>query len=164
EYPNGRYGLLAEAALFNYSGIRFEALPENTIKANFFEGDNGFPIQGNILSPWRVALVADDLNQLVNQQTIITSLNPEPDAELFADRSWIKPGRSVWSWWSNLTGSPELQKQMVDYARELGYEHNLIDANWEEWPDKWIALEEVCRYGKENDVITWVWKHSKELN
>src|SRR5690606_7999657 len=45
-----------------------------------------------------------------------------------------------------------------------GYEHNLIDANWEEWPDKWIALEEVCRYGKENDVITWVWKHSKELN
>jgi len=164
EYANGSYGLLAEAGLFNYSGMRLEALPENTIKANFFEGDKGFSIQGAVISPWRVALVADDLNQLVNQQTIITSLNPEPDPELFADRSWIKPGRSVWSWWSNFTGTPELQKQMVDYAKELGFEHNLVDANWEKWPDKWNALADVCRYGTENGVITWVWKHSKELN
>jgi len=164
EYSNGLYGLLAEAGLFNYSGMRFEALPENKIKANFSEGDEGFRVSGAILSPWRVALVADDLNQLVNQQTIITSLNPEPDATLFSDRNWIKPGRSVWSWWSNFTGTPELQKQMVDYAKELGYEHNLIDANWEKWSNKWTALAEICRYGKENDVITWVWKHSKELN
>lgn len=164
EYQNGMYGLLAEAALFNYSGMRFEVLPENRIKANFSEGDEGFTVNGAVLSPWRVALLANDLNQLVNQQTIITSLNPEPDTELFTDRSWIKPGRSVWSWWSNFTGTPELQKQMVDYARELGYEHNLIDANWEKWPDKWTALSEICQYGKENDVITWVWKHSKELN
>lgn len=164
EYQNGMYGLLAEAGLFNYSGMRFEVLPENRIKANFSEGDEGFTVNGVVLSPWRVALVADDLNQLVNQQTIITSLNPEPDTELFSDRSWIKPGRSVWSWWSSFTGTPELQRQMVDYARELGYEHNLIDANWEKWPDKWTALAEVCEYGKENNVITWVWKHSKELN
>ncbi|WP_461533648.1 glycoside hydrolase family 97 protein [Sinomicrobium sp.] len=164
EYQNGTYGLLAEAGLFNYSGMRFEALPGNRIKANFSEGDKGFIVKGTVLSPWRVAFVADGLNQLIHQQTIITSLNPEPDAALFADRSWIKPGRSVWSWWSNFTGTPELQKQMVDYAKELGFEHNLIDANWEKWPDKWTALKEVCRYGKENEVITWVWKHSDELN
>lgn len=164
EYANGAYGLLAEASLFNYSGLRFEALPGNVLKANFSEGEDGFIINGTVTTPWRIALIADDLNQLVNQQNIITSLNPEADAELFADRSWIKPGRSVWSWWSNFTGTPALQKQMVDYARELGFEHNLIDANWEKWPDKWEALADICRYGQENEVSTWIWKHSRELN
>ncbi len=164
KYTNGMYGLLAEAALFNYSGLRFEALPGNILKANFSEGEEGFTINGAVTTPWRVALIADDLNQLVNQQNIITSLNPESDTGLFSDRSWIKPGRSVWSWWSNFTGTPELQKQMVDYARELGFEHNLIDANWEKWPDKWKALADICRYGQENEVSTWIWKHSRELN
>lgn len=53
---------------------------------------------------------------------------------------------------------------MVDYAKELGFEYNLIDANWEKWPDKWISLADVCRYGQENEVMTWIWKHSNELN
>jgi len=164
EYENGAYGLLAEAGLFNYSGMRFEVFPGNILKANFFEDEEGFVVNGSVISPWRVALIAEDLNQLVNQQNIITSLNPEADTELFADRSWIKAGRSVWSWWSNFTGTPELQKQMVDYAKELGFEYNLIDANWEKWPDKWISLADVCRYGQENEVMTWIWKHSNELN
>lgn len=164
KYTNGMYGLLAEAGLFNFSGLRFKALPGNILKANFSEGEEGFTIKGAVTTPWRVALIADDLNQLVNQQNIITSLNPESDTVLFGDRSWIKPGRSVWSWWSNFTGTPTLQKQMVDYARELDFEHNLIDANWEKWPDKWKALADICRYGLENEVSTWIWKHSRELN
>lgn len=164
KYINGMYGLLAEAALFNYSGLRFEALPGNILKSNFSEGEEGFTINGAVTTPWRVALIADDLNQLVNQQNIITSLNPEADTELFADRSWIKAGRSVWSWWSNFTGTPEFQRQMVDYANELGFEYNLIDENWEKWPDKWKALADICRYGQENEVSTWIWKHSRELN
>lgn len=164
EYANGAYGLLAEAGLFNYSGLRFEALPGNVLKANFFEGEDGFMINGAVTTPWRVALIADDLNQLVNQQNIITSLNPEADAVLFADRSWIKPGKAVWRWWSNLTGTPEQEKEMVDYTKELNFEYNLIDATWEKWPDKWQSLKEICAYGKENNVGIWVWKHSSELN
>lgn len=164
EYTNGLYGLLAEAGLFNYSGLRFEALPGNTLKANFFEGEQGFTIDGAVVSPWRVALIANDLNQLVNQQSIITSLNPEPDAGLFADRSWIRSGKSVWWFWSNLTGMPEQEKKMVDYARELEFEFTLIDAKWEHWPDKWLELQRICEYGKENNVGVWIWKHSNEVN
>lgn len=164
EYANGTYGLLAEAGLFNYSGLRFEALPGNVLKTNFFEGEDGFMMNGAVTTPWRVALIADDLNQLVNQQNIITSLNPEADATLFADRSWIKPGRAVWRWWSNLTGTPEQEKEMVNYAKELNFEYNLIDATWQKWPDKWQALREICEYGKERDVAIWVWKHSEGLN
>ncbi|UGU16835.1 glycoside hydrolase family 97 protein [Sinomicrobium kalidii] len=163
-YSNGGYGILAEAGLFNYSGLRYEALPENTLKADFFEGKSGFEVRGNVISPWRIALVAEDLNQLVHQQNVITSLNPEADPALFADRSWIRPGRSVWRWWSNLTGTPEEEKKMIDAAEALDFEYNLIDAGWEKWPGKWQALKAICDYGKEKDVGIWVWKHSKELN
>lgn len=164
EFENGTYGLLAESGLFNYSGMRYEVLPGNMLKANFYENEKGFTLEGNVSSPWRLAFVADDLTQLVNLQSIVTSLNPEADTGLFADRSWIKPGRSVWSWWSNSTGTPEIQKQMVDYAKELDFEYVLIDADWELWRNKWDSLADICQYGKDSDVKTWVWKHSNELN
>src|SRR5690606_19577658 len=47
---------------------------------------------------------------------------------------------------------------------ELGFEYNLIDATWEDWPNKWQSLEQICKYGKENNVAAWVWKHSRGLN
>ena len=134
------------------------------LKANFYDNEKGFTLEGNVSSPWRLAFVADDLTQLVNLQSIVTSLNPEADTGLFADRSWIKPGRSVWSWWSNSTGTPEIQKQMVDYAKELDFEYVLIDADWELWRNIWDSLADICQYGKDSDVKTWVWKHSNELN
>ena len=164
QYSNGLYGILAEAGLFNYSGLRFESLPENTLKANFSEGEAGFTVEGDLLSPWRVVLASENLNQLVNQQNIFISLNPKPNSELFSDRSWIKPGRSVWRWWSNFTGTPEEEKKMVDYAIKLEFEYSLIDEGWEKWPNKWDELKEICQYAKKNDVAIWAWKNSKELN
>lgn len=164
EYHNGQCGILTEAGLFHYSGMRFEAFPGNTLRANFTEGAEGFQVDSMVVSPWRVALIADDLNQLVNQQSTIISLNPKPDANLFSDRSWIKPGKSVWRWWSNQTGTPEQEKKMVDYAKALEFEYNLIDDAWEGWPNKWRELAAICRYGKANNVGIWVWKDSHEFN
>lgn len=163
EYSNGLYGVLAEASLFNYSGMRFEALSSNTLKANFHESNTGFTVSGQITTPWRVSLIADNLNQLVNQQSIFTALNPSADPELFADRSWIKPGKSVWRWWSSSTGTPKEERLMVDDAQQLGFEYSMIDAGWEKWDNKWQSLAQICDYGKKNNVGIWVWKHSKEL-
>lgn len=44
------------------------------------------------MTPWRVLIVAENLNQLVNTN-LITNLNPDPNPDLFADTSWIRPGR-----------------------------------------------------------------------
>ena len=97
---------------------------------------------------------------------IVSSLNPAPDSKLFADTGWIKPGRSVWSWWSKCDDylTMPLEKHFVDAARELGYEYTLIDEEWEKWTDKWTNLQEICGYAHKNGVNVLVWKHADELN
>lgn len=52
----------------------------------------GFLLHDTVMTPWRVLIVAENLNQLVNTD-LITNLNPAPNPDLFADTSWIRPGR-----------------------------------------------------------------------
>jgi alpha-glucosidase len=109
--------------------MRLEAKQDASLQANFTE-KNGFVVPGEIVTPWRVIMLADDLNELVNSD-IISNLNPAPDAKLFADQSWIKPGRSVWSFWSSW-GEPyymtlPYEKHLIDRAVEINYESLLTD-------------------------------------
>jgi len=163
EFKNGKVGFLSEAALYNFSGLRFHAIGSGRLRANFSEGAAGFSVSGKVKTPWRVFSVFDDLNDVINQD-IVLSLNPQPDSSIFKELDWIKPGKSVWRWWSKGTGSPSQEMEMIDYAKELGFEYTLIDAGWEQWPDKWEKLRKVCAYAKSKDVGVWVWKHSNELN
>jgi hypothetical protein len=62
------------------------------------------------MTPWRVTMIAHDLNGLVNCM-IVQSLAPPPSTEL-ANADWIKPGRAVW----HLSGSSvatEVLKKIV---------------------------------------------------
>ncbi|WP_400073729.1 glycoside hydrolase family 97 catalytic domain-containing protein [Zobellia russellii] len=163
ELPQGGYALLAEAALYNYSGLRLEAIGNNTFKANFEEGDAGFDITGNVTTPWRCILLADTLNDLANN-TMVASLNPAPDPKLFADTNWLKPGKSVWHWWSGKYVDYKEEHDMVDDAVELNFSYNMVDDGWERWPDKWTKVTELSNYAKEKGVGIFVWKHSKEIN
>ncbi len=163
EFKNNSFGLITEAALYNYSGVRWETIGTNTIKANFPEGEKGFDVQGTITTPWRVCLLADNLNDLVNNN-LIYGLNPAPDKTLFADTDWIKPGRSVWRWWSRGTGNPTEEKEIIESGSLLGFEYSLIDEGWEKWDNKWSDLKDLCNYGKSKNIGIWVWKHSDELN
>ena len=109
--------MIAEAALYDYSGMRLRAEPGASLRADFTEQE-GFELSGDIVTPWRVTIIARDLDALVNTD-IITSLNPAPDPELFADTSWIVPGRSLWSWWSGIDGgfmTLEGEKRVIDTA------------------------------------------------
>jgi alpha-glucosidase len=51
-----------------------------------------------VVQPWRVTLLARDLNALVNSD-LIRNLCPPAPPEL-AKAAWIQPGRSSWQWWS----------------------------------------------------------------
>jgi len=114
-----------------------------------------------VVTPWRVAILAKDLTALVNTD-VIKNLCPPPPKEL-ANADWIKPGRSVWSWWSSDTVGPEKQKKYADMAHELGFEYNLIDWHWPNWKDHWKTLADVVAYSKERGVRVWVWRHSNKL-
>ncbi|WP_303317238.1 glycoside hydrolase family 97 catalytic domain-containing protein [Flavivirga abyssicola] len=163
ELPQGGYALLAEAALYNYSGTRLEAIGNNTFKSNFTEGKNGFKVDGNITSPWRCVLLADDLNALVNN-VMVPALNPEPDPKLFADKSWIKPGTAVWHWWSKKFANYQAERDMIDDAKALGFEYSMVDEGWERWENKWEATTKLCEDATSKGVGVFLWKHSKELN
>lgn len=164
ELNQGGYMAVTEAALYNYSGMRLEAKENALLQVNFTEKD-GFDVTGKIVTPWRVVMLADNLNELVNSD-LITNLNPEPDKALFADTKWIKPGRTVWSWWSEPNGfmTIELEKHFVDRAAELGFEYSTIDEGWEKWNNKWQTLKDFCDYAKKQNVDVFVWKHSDQIN
>jgi alpha-glucosidase len=77
--------------------------------------------------------------------------------------SYIRPGRSVWRWWSRQTGTPEEESQFVDYAATLGFEYSLIDDGWDSWPTPWKSMAAICAYAKSRGVHIFVWKDYKYL-
>lgn len=161
---NKFYMAVTEAALYHYSGLRLKASGERSFTADFTEGVKGFTTTASV-SPWRVVMVAGNLNALVNSD-IITHLNPAPDPQLFADQSYIKPGRCVWSWMTRDSAymKPDYEKQFIDNAAQLHFEYSLLDEGWEKlWPAKWQQLKEICDYARTKNVGIWVWKHSGEI-
>ncbi len=159
---NSGFLLISEAALYDYSGMRLESVAERTVKVNFGEGKSGFYVRDTVTTPWRVAVYTKTLNALVNSD-LIWNLNPKPDETLFSDTDWIKPGRSVWRWWSLGTGNPDEEKRYIDYAQKLKFEYTIIDEGWGGWPNYWEKVKELCAYGVKKNVGVWLWKHSNQI-
>ena len=169
------YAVVTEASLHNYSGMTLAADNggSTTIRSTFLD-DSTWTIPGGTTSPWRVVLISDSLDGLVNSD-VITSLNPRPlanDLPSEAATYWIRPGRSLWSWWSDLTsaGNLDIQKQYIDFAHQLGFEYILVDAGWETGfaDGQRTALEalfELVQYGRSDgrNVGVWVWKDQGDL-
>jgi alpha-glucosidase len=177
--PNGGgYASITEANLVNYSGMALRC-----------DGDRKFPIglgqkhpisypfrlrysndvdrvsipakiSGEIVSPWRVILISRDLNGLVNSD-IVYNLSDPPDPKLFADTSWIKPGRAVWKYLDGGANTFEDMKRFSDWAGELGFEYNVLEGFWSRWSDD--QLKELVDYSRKRGVGLWLWRHSKEL-
>ena len=117
ETADGLRLMVTEAALYEYSGMRLRAGQDGSLHADFTEKE-GFDLRDTVTTPWRVLIVAEDLDQLVNTD-IVTNLSPAPDPALFADTSWIRPGRSLWSWWSGIDGG---------FMREAGIQVNELNS------------------------------------
>ncbi|WNQ14096.1 glycoside hydrolase family 97 catalytic domain-containing protein [Paenibacillus aurantius] len=164
ELPDqGGYAAIVEAALYGYSGMRLEAVGNRSVKVHFTEAERGFTVKGPFTTPWRVTIVSSDLNGLVNSD-LITSLNPPPSEKLFQDTSYIRPGRSVWRWWSLGTGTPEQEREMIEFADRLGFEYTTIDEGWEAWENPWEELQKLTAYAGSKDIGVFVWKRSGEIN
>ncbi len=119
------------------------------IRITKIETENGFT------TPWRVAIIADDLNGLINS-SVIDSLCPAMDQDLFADTSWIKPGKVSWSWWSGGDQhNYDIQVQHVDFSAKYGWEYCCLDAGWPTFENR---IEELCTYARDKGVgiILWV--------
>ncbi|AEE97714.1 glycoside hydrolase family 97 protein [Mahella australiensis] len=107
-------------------------------------------------TPWRVAIIGTKLSAIV-ESALIENLSPE--CELI-DTSWIKPGRTAWSWWSgDPTDDYGTATGYVDFAASMGWEYYLCDAGWNE---DWIP--QLVNYAKEKGIGIWLWCHYKDLD
>lgn len=164
---NAGYGMMTEADLINYSDLSLQSAGTSGIKAFFHNSAGGWDNSGEIISPWRVTVLAADLNTLVNSD-IIKNLCPPPAPEL-ANAAWIRPGRSTWGWLSCYC-APKLDDQhaWIDRTKELGFEYYLIDDGWREWngggDNAWQALAETVAYANTQNVAVWAWVHCKYVH
>lgn len=201
QLPDGCYAAITEANLFNFHGAVLLGEKGNKVRFGYVENkghlETGtitgipdsryyhevvknvpwivYPIAGakEIKTPWRILMLADDLNGLVNNK-IIASVSDQPDKKLFPDgakTSWIKPGRSVFTW---LVEGPDRlsvanHKKYVDGAAELGLQSVVVDDGWELWPStepegkaksKWEYMSDLVNYAKAKGVDIWVWRPS----
>lgn len=139
-------------------------------------------IGSDIVSPWRVVMLADEAPELI-ESTLITSLNPAPAF----DTAWTKPGKSAWDWWNGPTvaGVPTAGtndatvKRFIDFAADAGLDYMLIDEGWymgaggggtvrpgvditKSIPA--INLPELVEYGRKRGVGLWLWVHWRPLD
>ncbi len=156
------YAAITKAATYNYSGMRLRAMADRTLVADFTEGDQGFDVEGTVTTPWRVTMLADDLNELTNSD-LINNLNPAPDAKLFADTTYIKPGRTVWSWETLGLGDASTQERFIDLAAEMGFEYSTIDDGWKDWDEPWETVRRLCEHAVQKNVGVWLWVHSNDI-
>ncbi len=161
---NAGYVTITEGGLTDFAGMSLIAKGNNSFAANL-SGKTKKP--GKIETPWRIIEIGKDLNTLANCD-IISSVSPAYDNKLFPggyNTSWIKPGRSVWSWLAK-TRLVTLQnmKHFSDLAAQLGFEYNLVDEGWSNWKDSinhkdnWDMIKELVDYSAARGVKIWVWK------
>lgn len=168
-YADGTFGLITEAALYRYSGLTLRPEGGARFRAAFEDDPQGWAHEGPILSPWRVLVLARDLNALVNSD-VIAALNAPPDPALFPDgmnTAWIRPGKAPCTWmvFGNDGAQWERQKWFVDLSAATGCEYLLVDAGWrsERWGwlkdggDVWARAAELARYGAERGVGIVLW-------
>lgn len=130
------------------------------------------PRNREVVTPWRVLMLADNLDGLVNN-SIIEKVSDKPDPQLFPEgrhTEWIRPGRSVFTWLAEGDRlSVATLKRYVDGAAELGLESVVVDDGWELWEQteknpqgrtKWDFLKELVDYAAARNVAVWVWRPS----
>jgi alpha-glucosidase len=204
---NGDYVAITESALINYSGMALESdgqrgfvvglahrqPPSYPYTLRYPQTDverlsHPAVVTGTITMPWRVILVAKDLNMLVNSD-VINDLAPPPDPQLFPQgvhTEWCKPGRAVWRYLDNPRptsatarsaatmpttrrggggGNPVTPAEMKEWSRlagKLGFEYNVLEGFWRRWSDD--ELSDVVDYSAQQGVKLFVWVHSKQLH
>lgn len=105
-------------------------------------------------SPWRVLIIGQNLNTLV-ESTLMTEVAAPCK---FQNTDFIQPGRVAWHWlrYGDNSATLPVAESFLDFAVKMKWEYILIDANW----DKLIGYEKMAEFVKkaksENvGVILW---------
>lgn len=170
------YLAITEGRLIDYPGMAlqsdgqgtFFARPGNEVPPDkalvYFQGEAtakrlAIPakISGTIVTPWRIVMMARNLNSLVNND-IVSDVSDPPSAAIFPEglhTPWIRPGRALWNFLDGGATTLEGSEQMSQMAAELGFEYQEVEGYWREWSE--AQIKELADYSRQRGVGIWLW-------
>jgi alpha-glucosidase len=176
------YLAITEGRLVNYPGMvlqsngdgAFFARPGNEVPPDkaliYFQGDEtakrlAIPakISGPIVTPWRIVMIARNLNSLVNND-IVSDVSEPPDPKIFPEgirTPWIKPGRAVWNYLDGGATTLEGSEKMSQMAAELGFEYQEVEGYWRHWSE--AQIKELVDYSRRKGVGIWLWTNRRSM-
>jgi alpha-glucosidase len=140
ELPGIGWLAVAEANLTDHAGMYLAHQPDQggvlTTRLAPLPGETRVAVRAALPheSPWRVILVADKLERLVESDLVLT-LNA-PCA--LTDTSWIRPGKTTFPWWNGFHEekgkvpfamglNTETAKFYIDFCAEAGIPYHTLD-------------------------------------
>jgi alpha-glucosidase len=108
-------------------------------------------------TPWRTLIIGKTPGTLIESNLVHHLADPQ----VAGDFSWVKPGRSSWSWWSE-NDSPRKMKRLkeyVDLAAEMGWEYSLVDAWWNKM-ENGDTITDLIKYANSKNVNLALWYNS----
>jgi len=161
----GYWMLISEADLDeNYFGSHLEQIADNGLyrirQPESEEGEKTGTVNASSTlpwkTPWRFIVIGKTLNTIV-ESNMTYNLSA---ANKLGDVSWVKPGRASWSWWSDHPSSRMYKplKEFVDFAKKMGWEYSLVDANWDIMEGG--NIEQLVKYANSQGVGILMWYNS----
>ena len=192
EFPNGIFMAITEANIVDYAGMYL--CKENGVlrgKLSPLPGQTRIKVKADMLphrSPWRVMMISDRVGALI-ESNILTNLCDPCKIE---DCSWIKPGKTTFTWWNgnivpDTTFSPgnnfRTNKYYIDFASRNKIEfHSIYGYAEQPWytddgfnfarpgpnvditkPIRPLDMKAICDYAKSQGVQIHVWVNWKAL-
>jgi hypothetical protein len=132
--------------------IAFPQAPEVFAKGAALKPESSLPWY----TPWRIIAVGS--LKTIMESTLGTDL-AKPAVPM--DTSFVKPGKSAWSWVLLKDDSTvyKVQKRFIDYAADMHWQYCLVDADW----NKKIGYEQaadLARYATSKQIGLILWYNS----
>jgi hypothetical protein len=107
--------------------------------------------------PWRVIMVGKE-NKTIVESNLVSHLSAP---STIADISWIKPGLTAWSWWSNLYSPTDFvaTKDFIDFTSTFKLPYFLVDVDWNKMGNGG-NINDIINYANTKDVKIWLWYNS----
>ncbi len=176
------YLAITEGRLLNYPGMVLQSngegaffdKPGNEVPPDkaliYFQGKEtakrlAIPakISGPIMTPWRIVMVARNLNSLVNND-IVSDVSDPPNPRIFPEginTAWIKPGRAVWNFLDGGATTLEGSEKMSQMAGQLGFEYQEVEGYWRHWSE--AQIKELVDYSRTQGVGIWLWTNRRSI-
>lgn len=191
EYPDGPFMAITEASIRDYAGM-YLWKEGGTLRGRLSPkiDQERIKVEAMLLhqSPWRTFLISDRMGALI-ESNILTNLNEPCKIE---DTSWIKPGKTTFTWWNgnmvpDTTFSPgnnfATNQYYIDFAarNHLQY-HSIYGYAEQPWyvddgfnfgepgehvditqSIKPLDLKAICDYAHSKGVGIYLWVNWKAL-